>query len=77
MTQQVKNPPAIKETKETWFRSLGQENALEKELATRPSILPGKSHRERSLAGYSSRDHKESDMPEQLKYICIQEILFY
>ena len=32
---------------------LGQENPLEKDIATHSSILPGKSHRQRSLAGYS------------------------
>ena len=40
MAQQVKNLPAIQERQETWFQSLRQEDALEKELATRPSILP-------------------------------------
>ena len=32
----VKNPPAMQET---WVRSLGQEDALEKEMATHSSIL--------------------------------------
>ena len=32
-----------------------------------PVFLPGKSHGQRSLVGYSSRGHKESDMTEQLK----------
>ena len=31
-----------------------------------PVFLPGKSHGQRSLAGYSSWGHKESDMAEQL-----------
>ena len=31
-----------------------------------PVLLPGKSHGQRSLAGYSSRGHKELDMTEQL-----------
>ena len=31
-----------------------------------PVFLPGKSHGQRSLAGYSPWDHKESDMIEQL-----------
>jgi len=35
-------------------RSLGQEDPLEKEITTHSSIfLPGKSHGQRSLAGYS------------------------
>ena len=39
---------------ETWVWSLGWENTLEKEMATHSSILPGESHGQRSLAGYSS-----------------------
>ena len=31
-----------------------------------PALLPGKSHGQRSLAGYSSWGGKESDMTEQL-----------
>ena len=33
MPQQVKNLPVMQETKETWVWSLGQEDALEKEMA--------------------------------------------
>ena len=36
MAQTVKNLPAIQKT---WVRSLGREDALEKEMATHPSIL--------------------------------------
>ena len=36
MAQTVKNPPAMWET---WVRSLGQEDPLEKEMATHSSIL--------------------------------------
>ena len=35
----VKNLPAVQETKETWVRSLGQEDPLEEGMATRSSIL--------------------------------------
>ena len=38
---------------ETWVRSLGQEDALEKEMQPTPVFLPGKSHGQRSLVGYS------------------------
>ena len=31
-----------------------------------PVFLPGKSHGQRSLAGYSPWDHKETDTTEQL-----------
>ena len=39
-------------------QSLGQEDGLEKEMATTPISLPGKSHGQRSLVGYSPRGHK-------------------
>ena len=39
MVQQVKNLPAMQETQETWFRSLGWGDPLEKEMATHSSIL--------------------------------------
>ena len=39
MAQWVKNPPAMQQTQETWVRSLGQEDPLEKEMSTHSSIL--------------------------------------
>ena len=63
VAQMLKNLPA---TREIWFRSLGWEDPLEKEWLPSPVLLPGKSHRQRSLAGYSSWGHKESDTSEQL-----------
>ena len=45
---------------ETWVRSLGWEDLLEKEMATYSSILAGKSHGQRSLACYSPWGRKES-----------------
>ena len=47
-----------------WVQSLGQEDLLEKEMATHSSVLPGKSHGQRSLEGYSSWGHKEPDTTE-------------
>ena len=35
----VKNQPAMQETQETRVRSLGQEDLLEKEMATHSSVL--------------------------------------
>ena len=40
-------------------QSLGQEDPPEKEMATCSVFLPGKSHGQRSLAGYSPKGHKE------------------
>ena len=39
-------------------------HALEKEMATTPVFLPGESHGQRNLAGFSPWDHKELDMTE-------------
>ena len=61
MAQTVKNPPAMWET---WIRSLGQEDPLEKGLATTPVLLPGEFHGQKSLAGYSQLGCKELDTTE-------------
>ena len=45
---------------------LGWENPLEKEMQPTPVLMPGKSHGQRSLAGYNPWGHKESDMTWQL-----------
>ena len=52
----VKNPPAVQEmqkTQEMWVRSLGWEDPLEKGMEPTPVFLPGESHGQRSLVGYS------------------------
>ena len=51
MAQWVKNTPAVEETQEMQDRPLGREDLLEDEMATHSSILAGKSHGQRSLAG--------------------------
>ena len=55
MAQTVKNLPVLQETQ---VQSLGQEEPLEKGLATHSSILPGEFHGQRSLAGDSPWGHK-------------------
>ena len=73
VAQIVKNLPAMQETR---IQSLGQADPLEKDMATHPSILAWRIPYTRSLEGYSSWGHKESDMIEQLillllsKYYC-------
>ena len=62
----VKTLPANAETQEIWVRSLGREDPLEKEMAQlTPVFLPGKSHGQRSLVGYSPWGCKESDTAER------------
>ena len=55
----VKNPPAMQESQDTQVPSLGQEDPLE-EGAWQPTpvFLPGESHGQRSLEGYSSQGHR-------------------
>ena len=55
--------------RETWIRSLGWEDSLEKEMATTPVLLPRNSHGQRSLVGYSPWSCKESDTTEQLHLV--------
>ena len=56
---------------ETWVPSLGQEDPLEEAVATTPIFLPGESHGQRILAGYSSQGHKESDTTEVTEHACM------
>ena len=63
VAQMVKNLPAMQETQ---VRSWGQEDPLEKEMATYSSILAGEFHGQRSLVGYSPLGRKESDTTQGL-----------
>ena len=58
VAQLVKNPPA---TRETWVRSLGWEDPLEKGKATHPVFGPGEFHEL-----YSPWGRKELDMTQRL-----------
>ena len=64
MAQKVKNPLAMQETQ---VPSLGQEDPLEKEMATHSSVvtweIPGK---QRRLAGYDPCSHEEVDTTKLL-----------
>ena len=55
MGQLVKNPPTMQEA---WGQSLGEEDPLEKEMATQSVFLPGELHVQRRLAGYSPWSRK-------------------
>ena len=57
-------------------RSLGQEDPLEKEMATHFSTLAGKSHGWRCLVGYSPWGRKESDRTERLHFTLVTISLF-
>ena len=61
VAQTVKNLPTMRETQ---VPSLGREDPLEKEWQPTPVYLPGESHGQRSLVGYSPWDCKELDTDE-------------
>ena len=52
-----------------------QPHELQGANLTAPGFLPGESHKQRSLVGYSPWSHKESDMTERLSTIIITDIL--
>ena len=56
---------------ETRVWSLGQEDPLERKWQPTPVFLPGKSHRRKSVVGYSPWGHKESDTIEQFHFTFI------
>ena len=72
VAQMVKRPPTMRET---WVRSMGREGPLEKEVATPPVFMPGKSHGPRSLRGYSPWGRKELYTTERL--LSLSLLLFF
>ena len=68
-----KNPPAMKEAQETLVQFLGQEDPLEKEMATHFSILAWKTPwtEESGRATVHGMDNKESDMTGHACIFCI------
>ena len=63
VAQMVENLPAMQET---WIWSLDWEDPLRWERLPTPVFLPGESHEQRSLEGYSPWGCKESGTTEQL-----------
>ena len=65
MVQRLKHLHAMWET---WVQSLGQEDPLEKEMATHSSILAWRIPWTEELVGLQSMGHKESDTTERLHF---------
>ena len=63
VAQTLKN---LLERQETWVRSLGKEDPLEKEMATHSGILAWRIPWTEEPGGYSLWGCKDSDMTEQL-----------
>ena len=55
----------------------GWEDPLRRKWQLTPVFLPGKFHGQRSLVGYSSWGHKESDTTEHTHYIILISIFFF
>ena len=64
MALEVKNPPANAGDIRDEDQSLGREDPLEEGIQPAPVFLPGESHGQRSLVGYSPWGCKESDTIE-------------
>ena len=65
VAQRVKRLPAVQET---WVRTLGWEDPLEKDMATHSSILAWRIPWTEELGGLQSMGRKESDTTEQLHF---------
>ena len=68
----VKNPPANARDLRDVGSNPGSGKSPGEENGNPLQFLPGESHGQRSLAGYSSLGHKESDTTEDLStHVCI------
>ena len=65
MVQRLKCLPAMWET---WVRSLGREDPLEKKMATHSSLLAWRIPWTEELGGLQSTGHKELDTTERLHF---------
>ena len=61
VAQRVKHLPAMQET---WFQSLVGKIPWRRKWQPTPIFMPGESHGQRSLMGYSPWGRKESDTTE-------------
>ena len=66
MAQQIKNLPAMQETKRCRFDPLVGKIPWRRKWQPTPVFLPGQSYGQESLVGYSPQGVKESDTTEQL-----------
>ena len=62
----VKNPSAVQELQGMQVQSLGQEDPLEREMATHSSILAWRNPWTKEPGGLQSMGSQESDTTEQL-----------
>jgi hypothetical protein len=68
VAQTVKKPPIMRET---WVRSLGQEDPLEEEMATHSSILAWRIQWMEEPGGLQSMGSQESDTTKWLHFLSL------
>ena len=68
----VKNPPATKETQETWVRSLSREVSLEEEMATHSSIPACRIPRTEEPSGLQSMRSQSRTQPSTLNFLVLK-----
>jgi len=73
VAQTIKNPPAMQEI---WVWSLDGKIPWKRKWQPTPVFLPGEFHGQWSLAGYSPRDHSESDSTEWLTHTTFWKCYF-
>ena len=70
-----KNSPAKAGDVRDAGSSLGREDPRRRAWQPSPVFLPGESHGQRSLAGYSPQGHKESDTTEATTHARVHTLL--
>ena len=73
MPQQVKNPPAMRETQVTRVRFLGREDPWRGKKQLTLVFLPKKPRRQKILVGHILEGHKESNVPEHTQHNAIMQ----
>ena len=74
VVQMVKRLPIIRET---WVQSWVGKISWRRKWQPIPVLLPGKSHGQRSLVGYSPWGCKESDMTERLYFLSFTHFISF
>ena len=74
VAQTVKRLSTVRETR---VRARGWEDPWRRKWQSTPVLLPGKSHGQRSLVGYSPWGRKESDTTEQLHFTHFNHVHFF
>ena len=72
VAQRVKHLSTMQETR---VRFLGWEDPLDRKWQSTPVLLPGKSHGQRSLVGYSPWAHKKWDTTERFHFLLSQTMM--